>query len=297
MAKIGFIGLGNMGTPMAGNLVKKGHEVKGFDLVAANLEKAAARGVKKAGSAADAAKDVEAVVTMLPAGKDTIAVWGSTGMLKAAAKGTLIVDSSTIDVNSARTAHKLAAEAGMLSLDAPVSGGVGGAEAATLTFMVGGSKEAFERAKPILEAMGKRVVHCGEAGAGQAAKICNNMMLGISMIGVCEAFVLAEKLGLSHQALFDVASTSSGQNWGLMNHCPVPGLVPTAPSSNNYKPGFASALMLKDLKLAQEAAAAAGATTPMGATAAQMYGLHNAWGEGGTDYTGIIHLIRGKGGQ
>jgi 3-hydroxyisobutyrate dehydrogenase len=295
MAKIGFIGLGNMGTPMAGNLVKKGHEVKGFDLVAANLDKAAARGVKKAGSAADAAKDVDAVVTMLPAGKDTIAVWGGTGLLKAATKGTLIVDSSTIDVNSARTAHKLAAEAGMLSLDAPVSGGVGGAEAATLTFMAGGSKEAFERAKPILEAMGKRVVHCGEAGAGQAAKICNNMMLGISMIGVCEAFVLAEKLGLSHQALFDVASTSSGQNWGLMNHCPVPGLVPTAPSNNNYKPGFASALMLKDLKLAQEAAAAAGATTPMGATAAQMYGLHNAWGEGGTDYTGIIHLIRGRG--
>ena len=293
MARIGFIGLGNMGTPMAGNLVKKGHEVKGFDLVDANVDKAVARGVKKAASAADAAKDVDAIVTMLPAGKDTIAVWGG-GMLKAAAKGTLIVDSSTIDVSSARAAHKLAGEAGMLSLDAPVSGGVGGAEGATLTFMAGGSKEAFERAKPILEAMGKRVVHCGEAGAGQAAKICNNMMLGISMIGVCEAFVLAEKLGLSHQALFDVASTSSGQNWGLMNHCPVPGLVPTAPSNNNFKPGFASALMLKDLKLAQEAAAAAGATTPMGATAAQMYGLHNAWGEGGTDYTGIINLIRGK---
>ena len=294
MAKIGFIGLGNMGVPMAGNLVKKGHEVKGFDLVAANVDKAAGRGVKKAGSAADAAKDVDAVVTMLPAGKDTIAVWGGSGMLKAAAPGTLIVDSSTIDVASARAAHKLATEAGMLSLDAPVSGGVGGAEAATLTFMAGGSKPAFDKAKPILEAMGKRVVHCGEAGAGQAAKICNNMMLGISMIGVCEAFVLAEKLGLSHQALFDVASTSSGQNWGLMNHCPVPGLVPNAPSNNNYKPGFASALMLKDLKLAQEAAAASGATTPMGAVAAQLYGLHNAWGEGGTDYTGIIHLVRGK---
>ena len=294
MAKIGFIGLGNMGVPMAGNLVKKGHEVKGFDLVAANVDKAAGRGVKKAASAADAAKDVEVIVTMLPAGKDTIAVWGGSGMLKAAAPGTLIVDSSTIDVASARAAHKLATEAGMLSLDAPVSGGVGGAEAATLTFMAGGSKPAFDKAKPILEAMGKRVVHCGEAGAGQAAKICNNMMLGISMIGVCEAFVLAEKLGLSHQALFDVASTSSGQNWGLMNHCPVPGLVPNAPSNNNYKPGFASALMLKDLKLAQEAAAASGATTPMGAVAAQLYGLHNAFGEGGTDYTGIIHLVRGK---
>ena len=293
MARIGFIGLGNMGLPMAGNLVKRGHEVKGFDLVAANVERATARGVKAAPSAADAASGVETVVTMLPAGKDTLAVWGS-GMLEAAAAGTLIVDSSTIDVASARSAHTLAGEKRMLSLDAPVSGGVGGAEAATLTFMCGGAKSAFDKAKPILEAMGKRVVHCGEAGAGQAAKICNNMMLGINMIGVCEAFVLAEKLGLSHQALFDVASASSGQSWGLLNHCPVPGLVANAPSNNNYKPGFASALMLKDLKLAQQAAAAAGATTPMGAAAAQIYGLHNAWGEGGADYTGIIHLIRGK---
>jgi 3-hydroxyisobutyrate dehydrogenase len=182
----------------------------------------------------------------------------------------------------------------MLSLDAPVSGGVGGAEAGTLTFMAGGAKDAFEKAKPLLEAMGKRVVHCGEAGAGQAAKICNNMMLGISMIGVCEAFVLAEKLGLSHQALYDVASTSSGQCWALTSYCPVPGPVPSAPSNNNYKPGFASALMLKDLKLAQEAASSAGATTPLGAAAAQVYGLHNAWGEGGADFSGIIHLIRGK---
>jgi len=208
----------------------------------------------------------------------------------------LFIDSSTIDVASARAAHKLAGEAKMLSLDAPVSGGVGGAEGATLTFMAGGSADAFAKAKPVLEAMGKRVVHCGEAGAGQAAKICNNMILGISMIGVCEAFVLAEKLGLSHQALFDVASTASGQCWSLTSYCPVPGPVPAAPSNNGYKPGFASALMLKDLKLAQEAAAAAGATTPMGAAAAQMYGLHNAWGEGGTDFSGIIHLIRGKAG-
>ena len=293
MASIGFIGLGNMGLPMAGNLVKKGHEVKGFDLVAANLEKAAARGVKKAASAADAASDVDAVVTMLPAGKDTLAVWGG-GMLRAAATGTLVIDSSTIDVASARAAHKLADAAKMLSLDAPVSGGVGGAEAATLTFMTGGTKEAFDKAKPILECMGKRVVHCGEAGAGQAAKICNNMMLGISMIGVCEAFVLAEKLGLSHQALFEVASSSSGQCWALTSYCPVPGPVPSAPSNNSYKPGFASALMLKDLKLAQEAASAAGATTPMGAAAAQIFALHNAWGEGGADFSSIIHLIRGK---
>jgi len=294
MARIGFIGLGNMGVPMAGNLVKKGHEVKGFDLVASNLEKAQARGVAKAASAADTAKDVDTIVTMLPAGKDTIAVWGG-GMLKAAAPGTLIVDSSTIDVASARAAHQLAAEAKLLSLDAPVSGGVGGAEAATLTFMCGGSKEAFDKARPILEAMGKRAVFCGEAGAGQAAKICNNMMLGISMIGVCEAFVLAEKLGLSHQALFDVASASSGQCWSLTSYCPVPGPVPAAPSNNSYKAGFASALMLKDLKLAQEAASAAGATTPLGAAAAQIYAMHNAWGEGGTDFSGIIHLIRGKG--
>jgi 3-hydroxyisobutyrate dehydrogenase len=294
MARIGFIGLGNMGVPMAGNLVKKGHEVKGFDLVAANIAKAEARGVAKAASAAEAAKEVEAVVTMLPAGKDTLAVWGG-GMLQAAVPGTLIIDSSTIDVASARTAHGLAAEASMLSLDAPVSGGVGGAEAATLTFMCGGAKDAFDRAKPILEGMGKRIVHCGEAGAGQAAKICNNMILAISMIGVCEGFVLAEKLGLSHQALFDVASTSSGQCWAITSYCPVPGPVPAAPSNNGYKAGFASALMLKDLKLAQEAASAAAATTPLGAAAAQIYAMHNAWGEGATDFSGIIHLIRGKG--
>jgi 3-hydroxyisobutyrate dehydrogenase len=296
MAKIGFIGLGNMGTPMAGNLAKKGHHVRGFDLVNANLEAAVKRGVEAAGSAADAVQGAEAVVTMLPAGKDTVAVYEKAGVLQAASKGTVLIDSSTIDVASARRAHDLAQATGMLSLDAPVSGGVGGAEAATLTFMAGGSKDAFDKAKPILEAMGKRVVHCGDAGAGQAAKICNNMILGISMIGVAEAFVLAEKLGLSHQALFDVASTSSGQCWSLTSYCPVPGPVPNAPSNNNYKPGFASALMLKDLKLAQEAAAAAGATTPMGAAAAQIYALHNAWGEGGTDFSGIIHLIRGKSG-
>jgi 3-hydroxyisobutyrate dehydrogenase len=222
-----------MGTPMATNLIKQGHAVKGFDLVTDNLAKAVARGVAKSASAEEAATDVDAVVTMLPAGKDTLAVWGG-GLLQAAAPGMLLIDSSTIDVGSARAAHRLAADAGMLSLDAPVSGGVGGAEAATLTFMCGGTEQAFAAAKPILEAMGKRVVHCGEAGAGQAAKICNNMILGISMIGVCEAFVLAEKLGLSHQALFDVASTSSGQCWSITSYCPVPGPVrrhpPTTPT-------------------------------------------------------------------
>jgi 3-hydroxyisobutyrate dehydrogenase len=294
MAKIGFIGLGNMGLPMAGNLVKQGHEVSGFDIVADNVAKAGIRGVAAKGSTEEAAKDVDIVVTMLPAGKHVLDVYGS-GVLKAAKPGTLFIDSSTIDVSSARGAHAQAAGAKMLSLDAPVSGGVGGAEAATLTFMCGGSQDAFAKAKPVLEAMGKRIVHCGDAGAGQAAKICNNMMLGISMIGVSEAFVLAEKLGLSHQALFDVASTSSGQCWSLTSYCPVPGPVPASPANNNYKAGFASALMLKDLKLAQEAASAAGATTPLGAAAAQIYGMHNAWGEGGMDFSAIIHLIRGKG--
>ncbi|MBO0765460.1 MAG: 3-hydroxyisobutyrate dehydrogenase [Hyphomicrobiaceae bacterium] len=294
MARIGFIGLGNMGVPMAANLVKTGHTVQGFDLVPDNVAKAQARGVSAAVSASDAVKGIDVVITMLPAGKDTLAVWGG-GILKAATPGTLFIDSSTIDVASAKAAHGLAAEAHMFSLDAPVSGGVGGAEAATLTFMCGGATDAFERAKPILESMGKRVVHCGEAGAGQAAKICNNMILGISMIGVCEAFVLAEKLGLSHQALYDVASTSSGQCWAITSYCPVPGPVPAAPSNNGYKAGFASALMLKDLKLAQEAASAAGGTTPLGAAAAQIYAMHNAWGEGATDFSGIIHLIRGKG--
>jgi 3-hydroxyisobutyrate dehydrogenase len=296
MARIGFIGLGNMGLPMAGNLVKAGHQVVGFDLVRDSLERAGSRGVNPGASAQGVAQDVEIILTMLPAGKQVLEVYNG-GVLTAAKPGTLFIDSSTIDVTSARKAHQLATAAGMLALDAPVSGGVGGAEAASLTFMAGGTATAFTQAKPILESMGRRVIHCGEAGAGQAAKICNNMMLGINMIGVSEAFTLAEKLGLSHKALFDVASASSGQSWALTSYCPVPGLVPTAPANNSYQPGFASALMLKDLKLAQEAAAVAGASTPLGAVAAQLFGLHNAWGEGGADFSGIIHLIRGKGSQ
>ena len=292
MATIGFIGLGNMGGPMAGNLVKKGHTVKGFDLIAANLTAAVGLGVAAAKSAKDAVTDVDVVVTMLPAGKHVVSVYAD--VLAAAKPGTLFLDSSTIDVASARIAHELAAKAGMLSLDAPVSGGVGGAEAATLTFMAGGVKDAFTQGQPIIEAMAKRVVHCGDAGAGQAAKICNNMILGISMIGVAEAFVLAEKLGLDHQALFDVASTSSGQCWALTSYCPVPGPVPASPANTGYKPGFAAALMVKDLKLAQEAASAAGATTPMGAAAAQLFSLYNASGEANTDFSGIINMIRGK---
>jgi 3-hydroxyisobutyrate dehydrogenase len=294
MTTIAFIGLGNMGGPMAANLAKKGHEVLGFDIVPANMAAAEKRGVEQAASAAKAAEAASVVVTMLPAGTHVLAVYRESGVLEAAKPGTLFIDSSTIDVASARTAHELAGKAKMLSLDAPVSGGVAGAEAATLTFMVGGSRAAFEKGKPVIEAMARKLVHCGEAGAGQAAKICNNMILGISMIAVAEGFTLAEKLGLSHQALFEVASTSSGQCWSLTSYCPVPGLVPTSPANNDYKPGFASALMLKDMKLAQEAAAAAGANTPLGAAATQLYALHNAWGEGGTDFSGIINLLRGR---
>jgi 3-hydroxyisobutyrate dehydrogenase len=278
---------------MAANLVKAGHQVRGFDLAEASRAAAAEAGVVVAASAADAVREADAIVTMLPAGRHVRAVWSE--LLPAAGAGALFIDCSTIDVESARAAHGMAAAAGMASLDAPVSGGTGGAKAATLTFMAGGEEAAFARGKPILEAMGKKIVHCGGAGAGQAAKICNNMILGVSMIAVGEAFVLAEKLGLSHQALFDVASTSSGQCWSLTTYCPVPGPVPTSPANNGYKPGFAADLMLKDLKLAQEAAAASGAATPLGAAAAQLYGLYAAWGEGGADFSGIINLIRGRG--
>lgn len=293
MTAIAFIGLGNMGLPMAGNLVKKGLTVKGYDLVAANMEAAAKRGIATAKSAADAVAGAAVVVTMLPAGRHVIGVYEDKAIVAAAAKGTLFLDCSTIDVASARAAHALAAKAGMLSLDAPVSGGVGGAEAATLTFMAGGSPEAFAKGKPVIEAMARKVVHCGDAGAGQAAKICNNMMLGISMIAVAEGFVLAEKLGLSKEALFDVASTSSGQCWAMTSYCPVPGPVPASPANNGYKPGFALALMLKDMRLSQEAAAASGAATPLGAAAAQLYALHAAAGQSDMDFSSIVNLIRG----
>jgi 3-hydroxyisobutyrate dehydrogenase len=294
MSAIAVIGLGNMGGPMAANLVRAGHEVMGFDLAEAARAEAQAAGVRIVADTAEAVGAVDVVVTMLPAGKHVRAVWAS--LLPSARKGTLFIDSSTIDVESARAVHAEAASAGMLSLDAPVSGGTGGAKAGTLTFMCGGADDAFTAGKPVLEAMGRRIVHCGGAGAGQAAKICNNMILGISMIAVGEAFVLAEKLGLSHQALFDVASTSSGQCWSLTTYCPVPGPVPNSPANNGYKPGFAADLMLKDLKLSQEAAASAGASTPLGASATQLYGLYAAWGEGGADFSGIINMLRGKDG-
>jgi 3-hydroxyisobutyrate dehydrogenase len=291
MSKIAFIGLGNMGGPMAANLVKAGHQVVGFDLVGSLRDAAAAAGVTIAPHARDAVHEADVVVTMLPAGQHVIAVW--TEMVPAARKGALFVDSSTIDVDSARRAHALAKEAGFMSIDAPVSGGTGGAKAATLTFMCGGADDAFAQVRPYLEGMGKRVVHCGGAGAGQAAKICNNMILGGTMIATAEAFVLGEKLGLSHQALFDVASTSSAQSWSLTTYCPAPGPVPTSPANSGYKPGFAAALMLKDLRLAQEAAQRVGASTPIGAQAAQIYGLFNGLGHEGEDFSGIINFLRG----
>jgi 3-hydroxyisobutyrate dehydrogenase len=290
MTSIGFIGLGNMGRPMAANLIKAGLRVTGYDIFAGARDAAAADGVRIAASANGAAEAADIVVTMLRSGPEVTEVFD--GLAKAVRPGTLLIDCSTIDVDSARKSHAIAHAAGALSLDAPVSGGTGGAKAATLTFMTGGSVEAFKRAEPVLSKMGKRLVHCGEAGSGQAAKICNNMILGISMIGVCEAFALAEKLGLSHQALFDVASTSSGQCWSINSYCPVPGPVPTSPANNDYKPGFAAALMLKDLLLSQEAARAAGAVTPLGAEATQLYALFDKLGYAGTDFSGIIRLFR-----
>ncbi len=290
MTSIAFIGLGNMGGPMAANLVKAGHNVTGFDVSSASCAEAASAGIDIAGSAVLAVAQADVIVTMLPAGKHVRAVWGE--IAPAAKPGALLIDSSTIDVESARAVHVIAAEAGLKSVDAPVSGGTGGAKGATLTFMVGGEIDAFTVARPILEQMGKKVVHCGSSGAGQAAKICNNMILGISMIAVGEAFVLAEKLGLSHQALFDVASTSSGQCWSLTTYCPVPGPVVTSPANNGYKPGFAADLMLKDLNLSQEAASATGASTPLGAASAALFAQFAALGHGGTDFSGIIEMIR-----
>ncbi len=281
MASIAFIGLGNMGGPMAANLVKAGHNVIAFDLVEASRNQAKADGAEIADSATAAVKGADVVITMLPAGKHVVSVW--TDVIPSMTKGALIIDCSTIDVESAKQAHALAAKHGVLSVDAPVSGGTGGAKGATLTFMCGGEAKAF--------------VHCGGAGAGQAAKICNNMILGGSMIAVSEAFALAEKLGLSHQALFDVASTSSGQCWSLTTYCPVPGPVPTSPANNDYKPGFASALMVKDLTLAQDAAKAAGAATPLGKHAQEIYKAFDAAGHGGVDFSGIIQHVRGLAGK
>ncbi len=294
MARIGFIGLGNMGLPMALNLIKAGHDVTGFDLFPQGVEKLKAGGGSAAKDANAIAAGSEIVITMLPAGKDVREVYlGPNGLIAHAKPGTLFIDSSTIDVDSARMVAAETVAAKMLMLDAPVSGGVGGAQAGTLTFMVGGPDAAFQKAEPLLNVMGKTVVHAGGAGAGQAAKICNNMILGISMIAVGEAFVLAEKLGLDKQKLFDIASKSSGQCWSLTTYCPVPGPVPTSPANRDYQAGFTAAMMLKDLRLAQDAARASGATTPLGADAASIYGLYVGQGEGARDFSGVIKFLRG----
>ena len=291
--RIAFIGLGNMGGPMAANLALRKFSVTGFDIVPENLERAQEQGVRPVRSAARAVKDADAVITMVPAGQHVLDLYRS--ILDEAQPGTLFIDCSTIDVASAREAHGMAQKARMQSLDAPVSGGTAGAAAATLTFMVGGETSAFERGNPILAAMGKRIVHCGDAGAGQAAKICNNMILGVSMIAVSEAFVLAEKLGLEAKALYDVASAASGQCWSLTSYCPVPGVGPQSPADNDYKPGFAAALMLKDLALAQQAAAEAGAETPLGAHAEKLYREFSEKGGSAEDFSAIIrHLARAK---
>lgn len=296
MASIGFIGVGNMGGPMARNLLKAGHSVKAFDLSAEAVQKVVEAGGLKAASAQDAASDVDAVVTMLPAGRHVSSVYtGDKGILAAARPGTLFIDSSTIDVKTARETIAAAEAKGMLMLDAPVSGGIAGAENAALTFMVGGSDAAFAKAKPILEAMGKKIVHAGGAGNGQTAKVCNNMVLGIAMIGISEAFVMAEKLGLSAQAMFDIVGSSSGSCWALLNHCPVPGPVPTSAANRDYMPGFAADLMLKDLKLSQEAARSAHVQTPLGAEATALFAEYVQNGNGASDYSGIIRMIRDLG--
>lgn len=295
MAAIGFIGLGNMGGPMALNLVKAGHDLTVFDLSEDAVAKLVDAGASAAANAADAVKGAEFVVTMLPAGTHVKSVYlGEEGLLAAAEKGTLFIDSSTIDVPAAREVIAAAEAAGMPMVDAPVSGGVGGAEAGTLTFMVGGAEAAFTKAKPVLDVMGKNIFHAGQAGNGQVAKVCNNMILGISMIGVCEAFSLGEKLGLDAQTLFDISSTASGQCWSMTSYCPVPGPVPAAPSNRNYQPGFSAGMMLKDLRLAQDAATGVKAATPLGAAAEQLYTLMEAAGADSLDFSGIIKLIQGN---
>jgi 3-hydroxyisobutyrate dehydrogenase len=294
MTKVGFIGLGNMGMPMAQNLLKAAHEVTGFDLDAHATELLAANGGTSANSVADACTAAEVVITMLPAGEQVSDVYlGAGGVLASVAPATLLIDSSTIDVQTARDVAQAAQDKGLAMVDAPVSGGVTGAEAATLTFMVGGSDDAFERARPVLEKMGKTIVHAGGPGNGQAAKICNNMILGASMIVVCEAFLLAEKLGLDPQKLFDISSKSSGQCWSMTSYCPVPGPVPASPANRDYKAGFTAAMMLKDLKLAQTAARATHATTPLGAGAAAVYDRFVESGGGSVDFSGIIRYLRG----
>lgn len=296
MAQIGFIGLGKMGLPMAVNLIKAGHAVRGFDMAQSALAEFAAAGGTVAGSIGDAVADAEVVVTMLPAGshvRDVLIRDG--GVFDRAGLGALLIDSSTIDVRTSREMAEAATARGLSMLDAPVSGGTTGATAGTLTFMVGGDAAAFARARPFIASMGKIVVHAGASGAGQAAKVCNNLILGIAMAGVSEAFALADKLGLDHQALFDIASTSSGQCWALSAYCPVPGPVPTSPANRDYAPGFAVDLMLKDLTLATDAEAETGAASILGTAARDVYAKLSDLGLGGQDFSVVARaLLEGR---
>jgi 3-hydroxyisobutyrate dehydrogenase len=296
MATIGFIGLGNMGAPMAANLVKAQHHVTGYDVVAAPVAALAEKGGHAAASMVEAAAAGDVVITMLPAGPQVRQVYlGPDGIIARARQGALLIDCSTIDVETARAVAAAAAASGLLMIDAPVSGGVIGAEAGTLTFMVGGETAAFARAEPILQAMGRTIVHAGPAGSGQTAKLCNNMILAASMIAVCEGFALAEKLGLPAQTLFDICSKSTSQCWAMTGYCPVPGPVPAAPSNRGYAAGFTAANMLKDLRLAQQAAGATAAATPLGAAAANLYQLFVDSGAGGLDFSGIMRFLHQPG--
>ncbi len=291
--KIAFIGLGNMGAPMALNLINAGYQVCGYDVISANLDALRNAGGKAATSISTAVKNADIIVTMLPAGKHVRSVLtGREGVFSSAKTDALIIDSSTIDVTTARDMADMAKNNGLGMIDAPVSGGIMGAEAGTLTFMCGGEDKAFKRAKPLLEAMGANIIHAGGAGNGQAAKVCNNMLLGISMIGVSEAFNLADALGLDRQKLFDISSTASGQCWSLNTYCPVPGPVPTSPANNDYQPGFSVAMMLKDLKLAQNAAQSTQANTPLGELATDLYEAFDKAGNAGVDFSGIIKFLR-----
>ncbi|MEM8937152.1 MAG: 3-hydroxyisobutyrate dehydrogenase [Pseudomonadota bacterium] len=294
MMQIGFVGLGNMGGPMAANLVKAGYEVTATDRSREALDRAAGEGCKTSESLAETVNSADVVVSMLPAGAHVKSVYtDEDGVLANVKSGALLIDSSTIDVDTARAMVSAAAQSGFDMVDAPVSGGVAAASGGTLTFMVGGEKTAFDRAKRVLEAMGKNIFHAGAAGNGQVAKICNNMLLGISMIATCEAFNLAEKLGLDAQTFFDISSTASGQSWSMTSYCPAPGPVDAAPSNRGYKPGFAAAMMLKDMRLAQESAHKAKAATPLGAQSEAIYALMEAAGKDDLDFSGVMKLING----
>ena len=295
MTKVSFIGLGNMGLPMAKNLVKAGHDITGFDLVEGQLTELVKSGGKVSENLNDTLKNSEVVITMLPSGKHVKSVYlGEEGIIKNSPAGLLLIDSSTIDVESARQVEEVANKSDLKMLDAPVSGGVTGAEAGTLTFMVGGDEGAFEKGKELLDIMGGNVIHAGQAGNGQVAKICNNMLLAISMIGTSEAFNLAERLGLDSQTFYDISSTASGQCWSMTSYCPVPGPVPTSPANNNYKPGFSSALMLKDLRLSQEASKITNVGTPLGAHSTEIYEKMEEGGYDNLDFSGVIKLISGE---